>query len=83
MKEIAKLHLLNKEVEQLEVKYDLALDWLFKTRKALGAVLKLVDKEDIETIKEYFITSSSKDWETYKEELDSFAYITDTLNKQV
>jgi hypothetical protein len=83
MSEINKLHLLDKEITQLECKYDIALDWLFKTRKDLITILTLVSIGDIKTVKEYFIPSSDENWENYKEEMNSFEYIVNTLNKQV
>jgi hypothetical protein len=64
MSEINKLHLLDKEITQLECKYD--LDWLFKTRKDLITILTLVSIGDIKTVKEYFIPSSDENWEIIK-----------------
>lgn len=83
MSEIEKLHQLNKEISQLECKYDIALDWLFKTRKELIAILTLVHKGDIETAKYNFIPSTHENWENYKAEMNSFDYIVKTLNKKV
>ena len=83
MTEIERLHQLLEEIEQLELKYDLALNWLFKTRKELITVLSLVGKGNIETIKENFMTSDEEGWEIYKEQMNSFEYIVNTLNKKI
>ena len=83
MTKIERLHQLHEEIEQLELKYDLALNWLFKVRKELVTVLSLVGKGNIETIKENFTTSADEGWEVYKEQMNSFEYITDTLNKKI
>ena len=83
MTEIERLHQLHEEIEQLELKYDLALNWLFKTRKELIIVLSLIGKGKIETIKENFTTSDEEGWEVYKEQMNSFDYIVNTLNKKI
>lgn len=83
MTEIERVHQLHEEIEQLECKYDLALNWLFNTRKELITVLTVVSRGDIETIKENFTTSNDVGWETYKEKMNSFDYIVNTLNKKV
>ena len=83
MTEIERLHQLHEEIEQLELKYDLALNWLWKTRKELITVLSLVGKGNIETIKENFMTSDEEGWEIYKEQMNSFEYIVNTLNKKI
>lgn len=83
MTEIERLHQLHEEIEQLELKYDLALNWLFKTRKELITVLSLIGKGKIETIKENFTTSDEEGWEVYKEQMNSFDYIVNTLNKKI
>ena len=83
MGKIEELYQLAKEIEQLELKYDLALNWLFKTRKELITVLSLVGRGQIETIKENFPTSAEEGWEVYKEQMNSFEYITDTLNRKL
>ena len=83
MTEIERLHQLHEEIEQLELKYDLALNWLFKVRKELVTVLSLVGKGNIETIKENFMTSDEEGWEIYKEQMNSFDYIVNTLNKKI
>lgn len=83
MTEIERLHQLHEEIEQLELKYDLALNWLFKTRKELITVLSLIGKGKIETIKENFTTSADEGWEVYKEQMNSFDYIVNTLNKKI
>ena len=83
MTEIERLHQLHEEIEQLELKYDLALNWLFKVRKELVTVLSLVGRGKIETIKENFTTSDEEGWEIYKEQMNSFDYIVNTLNKKI
>ena len=83
MGKIEELYQLAKEIEQLELKYDLALNWLFKVRKELVTVLSLVGKGKIETIKENFTTSDEEGWEIYKEQMNSFDYIVNTLNKKI
>ena len=83
MSKIEELKQLVSEIEQLELKYDLALNWLFKVRKELVTVLSLVGRGDIETIKENFMTSDEEGWEIYKEQMNSFEYITDTLNRKL
>lgn len=83
MGKIEELYQLAKEIEQLELKYDLALNWLFKVRKELVTVLSLVGRGKIETIKENFTTSADEGWEIYKEQMNSFDYIVNTLNKKI
>ena len=83
MSKIEELEQLVSEIEQLELKYDLALNWLFKTRKELITVLSLIGRGEIETIKENFMTSAEEGWEIYKEQMNSFEYIVNTLNKKI
>ena len=83
MSKIEELEQLVSEIEQLELKYDLALNWLWKTRKELITVLSLIGRGEIETIKENFMTSDEEGWEIYKEQMNSFEYIVNTLNKKI
>lgn len=80
---IEQLHQLNKEITDLECKYDEALKWLFNTRKELITVLNCLDRGDIDIIKEQFPNSKDDFWESYKFQMNSYDYIVDTLNKKI
>ncbi len=80
---IEQLHQLNKEVTDLECKYNMAVEWLYKTRKEFITILSLVSRNDIEGIKENFLTSKDENWEAFKQEMNSYDYIIETLNKKV
>lgn len=73
MSEIKKLHQLNDEIISLECKYETALKLLHKTRIELVSVLNAVGMNNIDTIKELFITSDNKEqWDNYQKKMNSF-----------
>lgn len=73
MSEIKNLHKLNDEIISLECKYETALKLLHKTRIELVSVLNAVGMNNIDTIKELFITSDNKEqWDNYQKKMNSF-----------
>lgn len=73
MSEIKKLHKLNDEIISLECKYDTALKLFHKTRIELVSVLNAVGMNNIDIIKEMFITSDNKEqWDNFQKKMNSF-----------